>query len=1013
MHLRLNLLVPSVLLLMTASVLAAQGEPTRSEVPRAGAQLLEATRVFGASGGEIVPVGLPDSIPQRAPVNLVVALERNGQPVSLSLVRTPVRAQGFKLLAPDSEGRLEEGAAEPEATYSGVVVGDPLSSVGASFGREGLTAVVATPTETWRILPLRRIDTQAERALHFVGPMRESLVGVPSCGMGLTGTSTGRGGGGSGHGPVVGGPHTATSPGGADKVRCITQADIAFDCDYEYFLAQGGTVAGTVATVQSYLALNNTMYARDVMIRHRLTALVVRTAPFYNPVDGGDLLNLFRTEWNTNQAGIDRDLAHLMTGKPGSLIQYGGLAWVGVVCNVGLAYGWSMDSAGIVAHETGHNWGAGHCHDTSPCNNMCGACLWVGPNTRDIILAYKEGVSCFWDRSGFEEPVPPYIYPHSATLEKEKMVKQPTPFDVLGKAEDANCDPVSLQSFDATSQLGVPIVLSVGTGPDGRDELLYSPVAPVLGQDSFTFTAGDPTGLTSVGTVSISIPERPLEAYWPLTEGAGETAADATGHGHAGAVRGQPVWSNGPFGGAITFDGVDDHVKVSSVGVHGDQVTLSTWLRRSPGQVDYAGLIHTLDNGEDAGLLMGANGELRYVWAGDAVTSGWNSGIVVPLNQWVLATLVVRDQRAVMYLHDGTNLSKSVHKYSHLPQTFAGLTYLGWNSTDETKRFRGDLADVRIYGRALSETDVVNLALLGGQAEAPEPRDMGQIGGPVLTWTGGVGAISHHVYLGTDFDAVRTADTTSPEYQGSVAVSSFSASNLSSGSTYYWRVDEENWGQVVKGRTWIVKAPRFHHWKLDEMTGTVAVDSGESEDGGYLAGFTLGMPGATPKTGTAVYMDGNKGRMRIGPLNLNDNHATLSAWIKRDGDQSQWAGLIFSRGGNTLAGMSLGLSHELRCQWDGSGAEWNSQLTVPDDQWVFVAMVVEPQQVTLYMGDTAGLLKSTTRPVAQSPEEFDSSTQVGRDSSGSRAFKGTMDDVRFIRGSLSAKQVLSLYQASL
>ena len=536
----------------------------------------QAASIFGSVEHEFVQLALPSDGPR----DLTLEFTYQGRRRTLSLVRTPVRAASFQVLAYQADGSLLSVTPEPELCYSGIIVGDPDSAVSASLDSQGMTAIVIESGSIWRILPLRRLDPRASRRAHMVAGERDDLAGVPACGMGLIGDP--------GNGPTVGPPRAEITPGDAAKVRCVTQADIAFDCDYEYYLAQGGTVQATVSIVQAYVGLNNTMYARDLNIRHRLTAVVVRTHPFYFPTDGGDLLNLFRQEWNTTQWGIDRDLAHLMTGKPGSLIEYGGLAWVGVVCNKGLAYAWSMDSVGIVAHETGHNWGAGHCHDSSPCNNMCGSCLWVGPNTRDIILAYREGVNCFWQGGSFEEPVPPYVYPQSRTLEKTQMVQQPAAFDVLNKAEDGNCEDISLQAFDSTSVLGVPVVHSAGTGPNGRDELIYSPVAPVLGLDSFTFTAGDTSGLTSVGTVSLSIPERPLEGYWPLTEGSGVSAGDATGHGHTAQVVGGATWSSGPYGGALTFDGVDDQVNIPSVGVHGDEVTLSAWIQSNGPQTAWA-----------------------------------------------------------------------------------------------------------------------------------------------------------------------------------------------------------------------------------------------------------------------------------------------------------------------------------------------------------------------------------------------------------------------------------------
>ena len=961
----------------------------------------QAASIFGSAEHEFVQLALPSDGPR----DLTLELTYQGRRRTLSLVRTPVRAASFQVLAYQADGSLQSVTPEPELCYSGIIVGDPDSAVSASLDSQGMTAIVIEGGSIWRILPLRRLDPRASRRAHMVGGERDDLAGVPKCGMGLIGDP--------GNGPTVGPPRLGITPGDAFKVRCVTQADIAFDCDYEYFKAQGGTVDATVSIVQAYVGLNNTMYARDLNIRHRLTAVVVRTAPFYLPVDGGDLLNLFRQEWNSTQWGIDRDLAHLMTGKPGSLIQYGGLAWVGVVCNKGLAYAWSMDSVGIVAHETGHNWGAGHCHDASPCNNMCGSCLWVGPNTRDIILAYREGVNCFWQGGSFEEPVPPYVYPQSRTLEKTQMVQQPAAFDVLNKAEDGNCEDVSLQAFDSTSVLGVPVVHSAGTGPDGRDELIYSPVFPVLGLDSFTFTAGDTSGLTSVGTVSLTIPERPLEGYWPLTEGSGESVGDATGHGHTAQIVGGALWSSGPYGGALTFDGVNDQVNIPSAGVHGDEVTLSAWIQSNGPQAAWAGLIHTGANGEDAGLLIGPGGELRYIWAGDSGTTAWASGLKPPVGQWVFVALVVSDDKATVHMYDGVTHKKAVHKYPHSSQTFAGMTHLGWNSADETYRFSGAMADVRVYGRVLGQSAIQDLILLGGRAEAPDPRDGGSVGAPLLRWTSGVGTFAHHVYFGADYDAVRQADQTAPEYKGSVSSPSFQSSGMVPNTTYYWRVDEEIWGQVVKGRTWIMKTPRSHHWPLDELSGTVAVDLGEGLDGGYKGGYVLGLPGATPNTGSAALFNGINGRVRLPPLNLNDNHMTIAAWVQRNGDQPTWAGVVFCRGGNTAAGLCIGWSNELRFLWNDSGNAWDSKLVLPDNQWTFVAMVVEPSQTILYMGDTAGNLTSAVRGTASSPEEFDAATLVGRDGTGSRVFKGLVDDVRILRSSLTPSQVKALYESTL
>ncbi len=65
---------------------------------------------------------------------------------------------------------------------------------------------------------------------------------------------------------------------------------------------------------------------------------------------------------------------------------------------------------------------------------------------------------------------------------------------------------------------------------------------------------------------------------------------------------------------------------------------------------------------------------------------------------------------------------------------------------------------------------------------------------PVLTWTPGVYGASHEVYFGTDEDAVKNADTGSPEYKGSgnLGSQSYDPGKLELNATYYWRIDEAN-----------------------------------------------------------------------------------------------------------------------------------------------------------------------------------------------------------------------------
>jgi len=64
----------------------------------------------------------------------------------------------------------------------------------------------------------------------------------------------------------------------------------------------------------------------------------------------------------------------------------------------------------------------------------------------------------------------------------------------------------------------------------------------------------------------------------------------------------------------------------------------------------------------------------------------------------------------------------------------------------------------------------------------------------ILIWSPSVFAASHQLYFGTDEDAVKNADTGSPEYKGArdLAAESYDPGMLEWDTTYYWRVDEVN-----------------------------------------------------------------------------------------------------------------------------------------------------------------------------------------------------------------------------
>jgi hypothetical protein len=80
----------------------------------------------------------------------------------------------------------------------------------------------------------------------------------------------------------------------------------------------------------------------------------------------------------------------------------------------------------------------------------------------------------------------------------------------------------------------------------------------------------------------------------------------------------------------------------------------------------------------------------------------------------------------------------------------------------------------------------------------------------LLSWTPAAIAVSHHVYFGTDSNAVKNATTASPEFLGSQTATNRLVANLSSRFDYFWRIDEVNsTNGVAKGDLWKFRIRRL------------------------------------------------------------------------------------------------------------------------------------------------------------------------------------------------------------
>jgi len=125
-------------------------------------------------------------------------------------------------------------------------------------------------------------------------------------------------------------------------------------------------------------------------------------------------------------------------------------------------------------------------------------------------------------------------------------------------------------------------------------------------------------------------------------------------------------------------------------------------------------------------------------------------------------------------------LPQGIATYSPGPLKMAGTYYWRVDEFDAVETYKGDVWSFTTEGA------------VGSPQPANGAVDVTQ--SPTLTWVHGVFADTHQVYFGTDADAVKNADTSSPEYKGSgnLGAESYESAKLLWDTTYYWRIDEAN-----------------------------------------------------------------------------------------------------------------------------------------------------------------------------------------------------------------------------
>jgi hypothetical protein len=335
-------------------------------------------------------------------------------------------------------------------------------------------------------------------------------------------------------------PAPPPSDGGiaGQSTNACREVTLAIETDAEFTVNLfGGNEEAAAAYALALTAATSEIYTNDLNVRLRVGYLrlwnVNAATDPWNQTSTVNQLFQFRDTWIATMGSVPRDNAQFLSGRGLG----GGVAWLPGLCG-DFSYGLSANLGGsfpyplqnnsnanwdimVYAHELGHNFGSPHTHSYSPPLDGCGNndcsqanqgtimsyCHLCSGGLANVALAFHpenvvtmsnllDSIGCTYE--GGAQPAiatDDYVVAPAGTT---------AVVDPLFNDERSNCEALTIQSFDAVTAAGVPVVL-VPAPPGGRPTFTVAVPSSAAGEDTFTYTIIDGVGSTATATVVLDV----------------------------------------------------------------------------------------------------------------------------------------------------------------------------------------------------------------------------------------------------------------------------------------------------------------------------------------------------------------------------------------------------------------------------------------------------------------------------------------------------------------------------
>jgi hypothetical protein len=267
-----------------------------------------------------------------------------------------------------------------------------------------------------------------------------------------------------------------------------------------------------------------------------------------------------------------------------------------------------------------------------------------------------------------------------------------------------------------------------------------------------------------------------------------------------------------------------------------------------------------------------------------------------------------------------------------------------------------------------------------------------------LSWASGLNAILHNAYFGDNFDDVNNATGAPPS-----AEAKYTPGALELDKSYYWRIDEFDGTQTLKGNVWSFKTmpdipvndPNLIcWWTLEEGSGTNVLDWSGHGNHGSVNNDPKWVDGYD---GTALNFDGISDSV----ISRFDDETwaafTLAVWAKADELSQSNNSAICATNSTTDGGFQFSFDPANRYRYH---SDIDQDMGPASLNWVHLAVTYDGVTATAYYN---GDFVATFSPADD--DLINNKFAIGVNRAEDNWFDGSVDDFRVYNKALSQEEV--------